>query len=135
MVLCILRLVGTNTACKLFTLTPQTSLRNSAETSRHYLVNNVCESAKKIAIKFNLRFLVGCTCLHLWHVVWSCDMSSSHQLNKHVRRKDGSVEERLYKKLHYTANLNFLFLSLFVYLLKNCYSQFFSKWKSAEPVF
>ena len=27
-------------------------------------------------------------------------MSSSHQLNKHVRRKVGSVEERLYKKLH-----------------------------------
>ena len=36
---------------------------------------------------------------------------------------------------HHTANLNFLFLSLFVYLLKNCSSQFFSNWKSAEPVF
>jgi hypothetical protein len=32
--------------------------------------------------------------------------------------KGGSVEERLYKKLQSTANLNFLFLSLFVYLLK-----------------
>ena len=49
--------------------------------------------------------------------------------------KGGSVEERLYKKVHSTANLNFLFLSLFFYLLKNCFSQFFSNWKSAEPVF
>jgi hypothetical protein len=39
------------------------------------------------------------------------------------------------KKLRSTENLNFLFLSLFVYLLKNCYSQFFSNWKSAESVF
>ena len=39
------------------------------------------------------------------------------------------------KKLQSTANLNFLFLSLFVCLLKNCSSQFFSNWKSAEPVF
>ena len=38
-------------------------------------------------------------------------------------------------RLGSTANLNFLFLSLFVYLLKNCSSQFFSNWKSAEPVF
>jgi hypothetical protein len=56
-----------------------------------------------------------------------------HKFEKLV--KGGSVEERLYKKLHSTANLNFLFLSLFVYLLKNCSSQFFSNWKSAEPVF
>ena len=34
-----------------------------------------------------------------------------------------------------TANLNFLFLLLFVYPLKNCSSQFFSNSKSAEPVF
>ena len=39
------------------------------------------------------------------------------------------------KKLQSTANLNFLFLSVFVYLLKNCSSQFFSNLKSAEPVF
>ena len=32
MVLCILRLVGTNTAYKLLTPTPKTPLRNSAET-------------------------------------------------------------------------------------------------------
>ena len=43
-----------------------------------------------------------------------------------LKSKGGSVEEQLYKKLHSTANLNFLFLSLFVYLLKNCSSQFFS---------
>ena len=30
--------------------------------------------------------------------------------------KGTSVEEQLYKKLHFTASLNFLFLSLFVYL-------------------
>ena len=45
------------------------------------------------------------------------------------------MEERLHKKLHSSGNLNFLFLSLFVYLLKNCSSQFFSNRKSAEPVF
>jgi hypothetical protein len=56
-----------------------------------------------------------------------------HKFEKLV--KGGSVEERLYKKLHSTANLNFLVLSLFVYLLKNCSSQFFSNWESAEPVF
>ena len=44
------------------------------------------------------------------------------------------MEEQFIKKLHSTANLNFLFLSLFVYLLKNCSSQFFSNW-TAEPVF
>jgi hypothetical protein len=49
--------------------------------------------------------------------------------------KGGSVAERLYKKLHSTANLNFCFLLLFVYLLKNCSSQFFSNCKSAELVF
>ena len=47
-----------------------------------------------------------------------------HKFEKLV--KGGSVEEQLYKKLHSTANLNFLVLSLFVYLLKNCSSQFFS---------
>ena len=36
---------------------------------------------------------------------------------------------------HHTANLNFLFLSLCVYLFKNCPSQFLSHWDSAEPVF
>ena len=49
--------------------------------------------------------------------------------------KGDLVEERLYKKLHFTANLNFLLLSLFVYLLDNSSSQFFSYWESAEPVF
>ena len=29
----------------------------------------------------------------------------------------------------------FFFCKLFVYLLKNCFSQFFSTWESAEPVF
>jgi hypothetical protein len=49
--------------------------------------------------------------------------------------KGGSVEERLNeKKPHSTANLNFLFLSLFVYLLKKSSSQIFSNWKSAKPV-
>ena len=48
--------------------------------------------------------------------------------------KGGSVEERLYKRLHSTANFNFLFLSLFVHLLKNCSFQIFSNWRSAEPV-
>ena len=37
----------------------------------------------------------------------------------YLRIKGGSVEEWLYKKLQHTANLNFLFLLLFVYLLKN----------------
>ena len=32
-------------------------------------------------------------------------------------------------------NLNFFFLSLFVYLFKNCSSQFLSHWESAELVF
>ena len=36
---------------------------------------------------------------------------------------------------HHAANLNFLFLSLCVYLFKNCPSQFLSHWESAEPVF
>jgi hypothetical protein len=49
--------------------------------------------------------------------------------------KGGSEEERLYKKLYSTANLNFIFLSIFVYLVKNSSSQFFSNWKSTEPVF
>ena len=56
-----------------------------------------------------------------------------HKFEKLV--KGGSVEERLYKKRHSTANLNFLILSLFVYLLKNYSSQFFSNWESSEPVF
>ena len=37
-------------------------------------------------------------------------------------------------KLHSTVNLNFVFLSLLVYLLKNCSSHFFSNWKSAKSV-
>ena len=45
------------------------------------------------------------------------------------------MEGWLYKKtLHFTANLNFSFLSHFVYLLKNFSSQFFSNRESAEPV-
>ena len=48
----------------------------------------------------------------------------------------GSVEGRLYKKnLHSTANLNFIFLSLFASRWKNCSSQCFSNWKSAKSVF
>ena len=43
--------------------------------------------------------------------------------------KGGSEEE----SSHHKANLNFIFLSLYVYLFKNC--QFSSHWKSAEPVF
>ena len=39
------------------------------------------------------------------------------------------------RKLHSTANLNFLLLSLFVYLLNNSSSQFFSYWESAVPMF
>ena len=36
---------------------------------------------------------------------------------------------------HHIANLNFLFLSLFVYLFKNCPFQFLSHWELDEPVF
>ena len=36
---------------------------------------------------------------------------------------------------HHTANLKFLFLSLCVYLFKNCPFQFLSHWESADPVF
>ena len=36
-------------------------------------------------------------------------------------------------KIH--KNLNFLLLSLCVYLFKNCPSQFLSHWESSEPVF
>ena len=43
------------------------------------------------------------------------------------RCKAGLVEERLHKKLHSAAILNFLLRSLFVYLLTNCSSQFFSR--------
>mgnify|MGYP001471756417 CR=1 FL=1 len=43
-----------------------------------------------------------------------------------------AVEERLYKKLYSSSNLDFLFLSLFVKLLKYCP---FSVFQSAEPVF
>jgi len=49
--------------------------------------------------------------------------------------KMGQWKNGFVKTPHHTANLNFLFLSLFVYLLKNCSSQFFSNWESAEPVF
>ena len=45
------------------------------------------------------------------------------------------MEEWRYKKLHSIENLDFLFLALFVYLLRTSSSQFFSNWKSAEPVF
>ena len=61
-------------------------------------------------------------------------MRNNSIIEHHCSSKGGIVEERFYKKLHSTANLIF-FLSLFVYLLKNCSSQFFSNWKSAEPVF
>jgi len=44
-------------------------------------------------------------------------------------------KKRLCVCSHHTANLNFLFLSLCIYLFKNFPSQFFSHWKSAEPVF
>ena len=36
---------------------------------------------------------------------------------------------------HHTANLNFLFLSLCVYLFKHYPSQFLSHWESGKPVF
>ena len=36
---------------------------------------------------------------------------------------------------HHKENLNFLFLSLCVYLFKKCPSQFLSHWQSAETVF
>ena len=36
---------------------------------------------------------------------------------------------------HHIENVNFLFLSLFVYLFKYCPSQFLSRWESAEPMF
>ena len=49
--------------------------------------------------------------------------------------KGGSMEERHLKKFHSVADLNFFFPSFFVYLLTNWSSQFFSNWKSAEPVF
>ena len=45
------------------------------------------------------------------------------------------MEEQLYKKASLYSKFEFLFLSLLAYLLKNCSSQFFSNWKSAEPVF
>ena len=51
-----------------------------------------------------------------------------------ITGKGGSVEERLYKKLHSIVNLKFLFISLFVHLLKNC-SQCFSSWNSAETLY
>ena len=70
-------------------------------------------------------------CLHGFKVTIDKDFIFS----KNLKNKGGSVEDRLYEKPYSTANLNFLFLSLFVCLLKNCYSQFFGNWKSAEPVF
>ena len=51
------------------------------------------------------------------------------------KRKVAQWKNGFIKKPHYTANLNFLFLSHFVYLWKNWFSQFFSNWESAEPVF
>ena len=36
---------------------------------------------------------------------------------------------------HHTANMNFIFMSLCVYLFKNFPSQFLSYWESAEPMF
>ena len=45
------------------------------------------------------------------------------------------MEELLCKKISPYSKFEFFFLSLFAYLLKNCSSQFFSNWKSAEPVF
>ena len=36
---------------------------------------------------------------------------------------------------YHTANLNFLFMSLYVFLFTNGPSQFLSHWESAEPVF
>ena len=44
-----------------------------------------------------------------------------------------SMEETLVYK--FSANLNFLFPSLCVYLFKICPSQFFSHWELSEPVF
>ena len=45
------------------------------------------------------------------------------------------VEESLCIICNIQQNLNFRFLSLYVCLFKNCPFQFFSLWKSAEPVF
>ena len=55
-------------------------------------------------------FIVGSTYIHkptLWEKLLLCKLS---------------------------ANLNFLFLSLCVYLFKTCPSEFFSQWELAEPV-
>ena len=50
-------------------------------------------------------------------------------------KKVAHWKNRFIEILYSTAHLDFLFLSPLVYLLKNCSSQFFSNWKSAEPVF
>ena len=54
--------------------------------------------------------------------------------------QDREIKVARWKKLlcinsHHTANLNFLFLSLYVYLFKNYPSQFLSHWELAESVF
>ena len=36
---------------------------------------------------------------------------------------------------YHTANLNFLVLTLCIYLFRNCPSQFLSHWELAKPVF
>ena len=70
-----------------------------------------------------------CLCQYTSGVVHK--LSSNFIESKKVRQfiiekfKGGSVEKRFIKKPHSTANLNFLFLSLFVYLLKNCSPLFF----------
>ena len=46
--------------------------------------------------------------------------------------KGGSVGERLYEKNLTLQHIWFFSRSLFVYLLKNCFSQFLSNWKSVE---
>ena len=53
---------------------------------------------------------------------------------------DNLLKVSRWKKLlfinsHHTAILNFLFLSLCVYLFKKCPSQFLSHWELAGPVF
>ena len=53
--------------------------------------------------------------------------------NTYIHKCACSMEETIMYK--FSANLNFLFLSLCVYLFKTCPSQFFSHWELAEPVF
>ena len=59
----------------------------------------------------------------------------THFFKKIMTLKVAQWKNGFIKKPYLTVNMNFLFLSVFVYLLKNWSSQFFSSLKSAEPVF